>query len=363
VDASTWERCDAETSPERGFYHSASKHSAGQPIVAGWSFQWVSQLNFEPGSWTAPLDAMRVPPTEDATDATVAQVQRVTGTLPADGPVPMFVLDAGYDPAGLSYGLAGTRAQVLVRLRNDRVFFTEPPENAGKAGRPRRHGRRFKLSDHETAPAPDAEVCLGNPRYGKVRVRAWHNLHPRLHSRGRWAGGGLPPIVRGSVIRVDVERLPKPSSRANNKLLWLWWSGPGEPDLDLCLHAYLHRFDLEHTYRFVKNTLGWTTPSLRAPRASRPLDLAHRRRLCPAPHSPRHRQRPTIAMGTAERARKAHPGQGPARVSFTSRRHRHSRQPTEIAKSRPRTAQRYVPTAPNPLPGHQEDRLNSLIRV
>ncbi len=35
VDASTWDRCDAETSPERGFYYSASKHSAGQPIVAG----------------------------------------------------------------------------------------------------------------------------------------------------------------------------------------------------------------------------------------------------------------------------------------------------------------------------------------
>jgi len=36
VDASTWARCDAECSPERGFYYSASKHSAGQPIVAGW---------------------------------------------------------------------------------------------------------------------------------------------------------------------------------------------------------------------------------------------------------------------------------------------------------------------------------------
>lgn len=33
VDASTWDRCDAETSPERGFYYSASKHSTGQPIV------------------------------------------------------------------------------------------------------------------------------------------------------------------------------------------------------------------------------------------------------------------------------------------------------------------------------------------
>ena len=37
VDASTWDRCDAETSPERGFYYHASKHSNGQPIVAGWS--------------------------------------------------------------------------------------------------------------------------------------------------------------------------------------------------------------------------------------------------------------------------------------------------------------------------------------
>jgi len=268
VDASTWERCDAETSPERGFYHSASKHSAGQPIVAGWSFQWVSQLNFAPDSWTAPVDAMRVPPSEDATTATIAQVKRVTEMLPDDRAVPMFVFDAGYDPAGLTYGLAGTRAQVLVRLRGDRVFFTDPPTGprpARKAGRPRRHGQRFKLSDDKTAPGPDADVVLEDPRYGKVRVRAWHNLHPRLHSRGRWAGEGLPPIVRGSVIRADVERLPKPSSRANNTVLWLWWSGPGEPGLELCLHAYLHRFDLEHTYRFVKNTLGWTTPSLRTP--------------------------------------------------------------------------------------------------
>ena len=46
VDASVWDRCDAECSPERGFYYSASKHSAGQPIVAGWSYQWISQLGF-----------------------------------------------------------------------------------------------------------------------------------------------------------------------------------------------------------------------------------------------------------------------------------------------------------------------------
>jgi hypothetical protein len=52
VDASTMERCDAETSPERGFYYHASKHSAGQPIVAGWSYQWITQLNWAKDSWT-----------------------------------------------------------------------------------------------------------------------------------------------------------------------------------------------------------------------------------------------------------------------------------------------------------------------
>jgi hypothetical protein len=55
VDGSTWERADAETSPQRGFYYSPSRHSAGQPIVAGWSYQWIAQLGFSADSWTAPI--------------------------------------------------------------------------------------------------------------------------------------------------------------------------------------------------------------------------------------------------------------------------------------------------------------------
>jgi len=66
VDASTWARCDAETSPERGFHYSASKHSAGQPIVAGWSFQWISQLDWAPDEYSGvsvhPVRSFRTPP-------------------------------------------------------------------------------------------------------------------------------------------------------------------------------------------------------------------------------------------------------------------------------------------------------------
>ena len=54
VDVSVWPRCDAEASPERGFYYHPSRHSAGQPIVAGWAYQFIAQLGFVRESWTAP---------------------------------------------------------------------------------------------------------------------------------------------------------------------------------------------------------------------------------------------------------------------------------------------------------------------
>ena len=81
VDASTWPRCDAETSPQRGYYYSASKHSAGQPIVAGWSYQWITQLDWAADSWTAPMDARRIPVGSDTTTVTVAQVSDLTRRL------------------------------------------------------------------------------------------------------------------------------------------------------------------------------------------------------------------------------------------------------------------------------------------
>jgi hypothetical protein len=62
---------------------------------------------------------------------------------------------------------------------------------------------------------------------------------------------------------VAVERVP--AKTRPPKVLWLWWAGPGELDLDLAWRAYIRRFDLEHTVRFAKQTLGWTTPRPRHP--------------------------------------------------------------------------------------------------
>lgn len=264
VDASTWARCDAETSPQRGYYYSASKHSAGRPIVAGWSYQWVTQLGWANDSWTAPMDTRRIAPTQDTVAVTAAQVRDLLARLAPSATTPVFVFDAGYDPIALTHELADQAATIVVRIREDRVFHTDPATpTPGTRGRPRRHGQRVKLTDPATWPEPDHESSSTDPRYGTVQVTAWHGLHPRLGRRGHWAKYEQPPIVAGTVIRVQVQHLPKPTSRTK-KTLWLWAAGP-DPDLDIAWRAYLRRFDIEHTFRFVKNTLGWTTPSVCTP--------------------------------------------------------------------------------------------------
>ncbi|MGH2353710.1 MAG: hypothetical protein ACRDJN_19070 [Chloroflexota bacterium] len=51
------------------------------------------------------------------------------------------------------------------------------------------------------------------------------------------------------------------------KDVWLWWQGPpgATPDLARLWRGYVHRFDLEHTFRFAKETLRWTAPRVRHP--------------------------------------------------------------------------------------------------
>ena len=158
VDVSTWPRCDAETSPERGFYYHPSRHSAGQPIVAGWAFQWICPAQLRPDSWTAPLDVQRVHPTAKAKQVAVEP-----------------------DPARSSPA-AGRRAGALVRVRRrlrpaahsasawprcpPRSWSGSAPGAAStptrhrvlrpaQGGRPRRHGAKFDYHRPGQLAGPD----------------------------------------------------------------------------------------------------------------------------------------------------------------------------------------------------------------
>jgi hypothetical protein len=269
VDASVWARCDAETSPLRGYYYHPSRHSAGQPIVAGWAYQFVAQLNFVRESWTAPVDVERVRPDQEANAVATEQVGALLGRLEAGGSIPLFVFDAGYDPVKLQRGLEGRRCQILVRLRAGRRFYGDPGlcDPPAHVGRPRRHGPKMKCSDPSTWPEPSAEHACEDAGYGSVRVRAWAKMHPKVQNHEGKGTRGPLPIAVGTLVLVEVERLPRGERRREPRVLWLWWHGPEgtTPDLGLLWRSYVRRFDLEHTFRFLKQTFGWTAPRVRHP--------------------------------------------------------------------------------------------------
>ena len=278
VDVSVWDRCDAESSPERGYYYHPSRHSAGQPIVAGWAYQFIAQLNFVRESWTAPVDVRRVRPGQDANEVAAEQVKAFLRLWHEEERViPLFVFDAGYDPVKLQQGLEESPCQMLVRLRAGRRFYADPSLAGPPAptGRPRRHGPKMKCSDPRTWPKPSTEYACEDAGYGAVRVRAWTNLHPKVRAHERRGSRGPLPIVVGTLVLVEVERLPRGERRREPRVLWLWWHGEGEPNLDLIWRAYVRRFDLEPgAYLPLSQTgLGMDNAEGASSRAGGPLDV------------------------------------------------------------------------------------------
>jgi hypothetical protein len=274
VDVSAWPRPDAVTSPELCHCYTTCRCDGARKTIPGWPFSFAAGLEWGASSWTVLLDAVRMGPDDDATLVTVTQIAQVMARLAAAGiceqrPGAVFVFDSGYDLTRIAYlaDSQGLGVQVLGRVRSDRVFYT--PASTGRAegqrGRPRKHGARFELSKPGSLPTADARLAARSARYGAVQVDAWHGLHQKLSRQAGWADfSGVLPIVAGTLIRIQVQRLP---GNRTPQDVWLWHTAPAGTvfDLDLLWKTYLRRFDLEHTFRLLKGVLGWTAPQLRTP--------------------------------------------------------------------------------------------------
>lgn len=126
----------------------------------------------------------------------------------------------------------------------------------------------FTLNNPETHSAPDQTSDTDTSRYGHARARAFDRLHPRLARRGPWLEhDGELPVIEGTLIQLSVEHLP---GDRDPTPVWLWSSvtGAAAEAIDELWQAFLRRFDIEHTFRLLKQTLGWTTPKLRTPEAA-----------------------------------------------------------------------------------------------
>ncbi|MEV4117230.1 NF041680 family putative transposase [Nonomuraea sp. NPDC049695] len=280
VDVSPWLRPDAATSAGRSFCHTYGRSKDQHLMIPGWPYSVIAALETGRTSWTAVLDAVRLEAEADVAAVTAAQVRDLVIRLiearqwrPGEADI-LLVFDAGYDLPRLAFLLADLPVEVLGRLRSDRVLRRPAPSRrehclANPAGgRPPKHGGEFRFADPATWHTPDQATSTQTTRYGTAIATAWDRLHHRLTRRAAWIDhDGELPIIEGTLIRLTVQRLP---GDASPKPVWLWSSATGLPaaQIDLLWQAFLRRFDLEHTFRLWKQTLGWTAPKIRNPQAA-----------------------------------------------------------------------------------------------
>jgi hypothetical protein len=275
VDVSPWLRSDALTSAERLFCHVYGRGKGNAQLIPGWPYSFVAALETGRTSWTALLDAVRLGPADDATAVTAAQLRAVIDRLIAAGhwqpgdPQIVIVTDAGYDITRLAYVLADLPVELVGRIRSDRVLrLPKPPRLPGTNGRPPKHGPEIALDKPATWPASQHTTSTETTRYGTAVATSWDRVHPRLTRRTCWIDhAGELPIIEGTLIRLQVEHLP---GDRDPKPVWLWSSvaGAAPADVDRWWQSFLRRFDLEHTFRLLKQTLGWTRPKIRTPEAA-----------------------------------------------------------------------------------------------
>lgn len=275
VDVSPWLRSAAPCSAERLFCHVYGRARTASQFIPGWPYSFVAVLESGATSWTAILDAVRLGPADDATAVTATQLRKVVERLIAAGqwqpgdPHIVIVSDAGYDVTRLAWVLRDLPVEMVGRVRSDRVMrLPKPPRTHGVSGRPPKHGPEFRFTKPETWPKPVITTVTDTTNYGKAGTQAWDRVHPRLTHRSSWLDHeGELPLVEGTLMRLKVEHLPKDRDAPP---VWLWSSKTGATpdDVDRFWQAFLRRFDLEHTFRFAKQTLGWTTSKLRTPESA-----------------------------------------------------------------------------------------------
>ena len=192
IDATPYPRPDAECSPERGHvHHDACRCDGTRKTIPGWEYQFLAAVGHLRTAWAALVDVERTT-AATRTRQTIGQVTSLLRRLHAAGHggrgAPLVVMDAGYSAAALTAALAGQPVHLLIRLASGSVFYADPVTWPGKHGRPGKHGTPVTCHNDPGQPNPEPDESLmlpGTPRYGTVRVEAWHQVHPPHPRRPR----------------------------------------------------------------------------------------------------------------------------------------------------------------------------------
>lgn len=206
------------------------------------------------GGWALPLEIAWIP-----VEATPAQfgAQQVVTYVARHGwqAEEVLTVDAHYTNEPFLRPLLAAGVNVLGRVRSNRCFYLPPPPYKG-CGRPPVRGRKVKLNDGRTLPAPDHSEAVSLADGRRFEVARWDDVRLR-----QWAEQRL--------VLYRVIEYRRDGRRRYQRPLWLVFV-PAQGDLPAPAAAralYGARFQVEHSLRFLKGELGLVSGQFFGPEA------------------------------------------------------------------------------------------------
>lgn len=242
LDSSVWAHPSARTLEGLMYEHISTQTVPKGSVVKGHAYSLLGYVPDPQKSWALPLSTERIRVEKNVIQTGVEQIEELCQAL--DDRLKVFVGDGRYGNHRFLSAVRNLEAAFLVRLRCDRVLYTEPGRYQGR-GRPRVHGERFAFKASDTWHTPVEDLTFEHARNGTVRLRRWNQLHAKQDSK-------TPFDVILAEIHLERDKPPKP--------IWLAYTGPPDRDVRTCWACYPYRWPVEPSFRFRKQRLHWTLP-------------------------------------------------------------------------------------------------------
>jgi hypothetical protein len=249
IDASSIERPQSKTSPDRTVVYKPNLPESSKPISYGWQFSTVVLLPDQPSSWTAVLDQQRIGSEQTSVQVAAAQLRQLAPELDCR---PIVASDRWYSCAPFLLATEGLPFDKLLRLKRKRVLYRPAPAPTGKRGAPCKDGERFQCGNPSTYGQASGSWQGTDANGQPVEITWWHGLHLRKARH-----------LEVTVIRVLRHRATdQPRDPCES---WFLWDGTPDACVPEVALGYRRRYSHEHGYRFDKQALQWAQPRLRTP--------------------------------------------------------------------------------------------------
>jgi hypothetical protein len=242
IDHTAWGRRGAKTLKDRTHEHQAASNNS---VTVGQGYSTIAWLPEKPGSWAMPLRHERITSYEKPISKAVWQLKQVSKHLKQKV---LVVLDSEYGNGSWVNQTGEIPVSKLMRIRSNCCLWSKPKSYSG-LGRPKKHDQKFRVNDFTTWWKADETVEVNDQKLGKLRISQWKDLHFRTSASQ-------------DMSLIQVERLNLKSSGKKRRDLWLVWVGEQFLKLKDIWQQYARRFGVDHWYRFAKQRLHWTLPSL-----------------------------------------------------------------------------------------------------